>query len=166
LYAKHEKPISLIALVWECAKVSLKDTITNDIKAALLSGNRFRGEVLKNFKAAMLNEEVAKNKRDLGLDDSEIEQLLAREIKKRNESAEIYIKSERQDLADNEIAEKEVLSEYMPKQLDESEIKTVVNEVIASMPSPNMGQVIGAVKSKLGNSADGSIIARIVKESL
>ena len=151
---------------WECDKVSLKETISNDIKAALLSGNRFRGEVLKNFKAAMLNEEVAKNKRETGLDDNEIEQLLAREIKKRNESAEIYEKSDRQDLADNELAEKQVLAEYMPKQLDESEIKKVVDEVIASTDSPNMGQVIGVVKSKLGNSADGSVIARIVKESL
>jgi len=151
---------------WECDKVSLKETISNDIKAALLSGNCFRGEVLKNFKAAMLNEEVAKNKRETGLEDNEIEQLLAREIKKRNESAEIYEKSGRQDLADNELAEKEILAEYMPKQLDESEIKKVVDEVIASMDSPNMGQVIGVVKSKLGNSADGSAIARIVKESL
>lgn len=151
---------------WECDKVSLKETISNDIKAALLSGNRFRGEVLKNFKAAMLNEEVAKNKRETGLEDGEIEQLLAREIKKRNESAEIYEKSGRKDLADNELAEKEVLAEYMPKQLDESEIKKVVDEVIASMDSPNMGQAIGLVKSKLGNSADGSVVARIVKESL
>jgi len=151
---------------WECDKVSLKETISKDIKAALLSGNRFRGEVLKNFKATMLNEEVAKNKRETGLDDNEIEQLLAREIKKRNESAEIYEKSDRQDLADNELAEKQVLAEYMPKQLDESEIKKVVDEVIASTDSPNMGHVIAVVKSKLGNSADGSVIARIVKESL
>lgn len=146
--------------------MSLKETIANDIKTALLSGDRFRGEILKNFKAAMLNEEVAKNKRDEGLDDSEVEQLLAREIKKRNESAELFKSAGRQELADNEIAERDVLSAYMPAQLDEDSIKKVVLEIIAGLENPNMGQVIGAVKVKLGNSADGAVVARIVKESL
>lgn len=146
--------------------MSLKETISNDIKTALLSGDRFRGEILKNFKAAMLNEEVAKNKRDAGLDDNEVEQLLAREVKKRNESAELFKSAGRQELADNEIAERDVLSTYMPAQLDEESIKKVVLEIIAELDNPNMGQVIGAVKTKLGNSADGAVVARIVKESL
>jgi hypothetical protein len=146
--------------------VSLKETISNDIKTALLGGDRFRGEILKNFKAAILNEEVAKNKRDEGLGDEEIEQLLAREIKKRNESAELFKAAGRQELADNELQEREVLSTYMPAQLTDDEIKNVVIEVISGLENPNMGQVIGAVKSKLGNSADGGTVARIVKESL
>jgi uncharacterized protein YqeY len=146
--------------------VSLKETISNDIKTALLGGDRFRGEILKNFKAAILNEEVAKNKRDEGLGDEEIEQLLAREIKKRNESAELFKAAGRQELADNELQEREVLSTYMPAQLTDDEIKNVVIEVISGLENPNMGQVIGAVKAKLGNSADGGTVARIVKESL
>jgi len=146
--------------------VSLKETISNDIKTALLGGDRFRGEILKNFKAAILNEEVAKNKRDEGLGDEEIEQLLAREIKKRNESAELFKAAGRQELADNELQEREVLSTYMPAQLTDDEIKNVVIEVISGLKNPNMGQVIGAVKAKLGNSADGGTVARIVKESL
>ena len=146
--------------------MSLKETISNDIKTALLGGDRFRGEILKNFKAAILNEEVAKNKRDEGLGDEEIEQLLAREIKKRNESAELFKAAGRQELADNELQEREVLSTYMPAQLTDDEIKNVVIEVISGLENPNMGQVIGAVKSKLGNSADGGTVARIVKESL
>jgi hypothetical protein len=146
--------------------VSLKETISNDIKTALLGGDRFRGEILKNFKAAILNEEVAKNKRDEGLGDEEIEQLLAREIKKRNESAELFKAAGRQELADNELQEREVLSTYMSAQLTDDEIKNVVIEVISGLENPNMGQVIGAVKAKLGNSADGGTVARIVKESL
>lgn len=146
--------------------MSLKETISNDIKTALLGGDRFRGEILKNFKAAILNEEVAKNKRDEGLGDEEIEQLLAREIKKRNESAELFKAAGRQELADNELQEREVLSTYMPAQLTDDEIKNVVIEVISGLENPNMGQVIGAVKAKLGNSADGGTVARIVKESL
>lgn len=146
--------------------MSLKETISNDIKTALLGGDRFRGEILKNFKAAILNEEVEKNKRDEGLGDEEIEQLLAREIKKRNESAELFKAAGRQELADNELQEREVLSTYMPAQLTDDEIKNVVIEVISGLENPNMGQVIGAVKAKLGNSADGGTVARIVKESL
>ena len=146
--------------------MSLKETISNDIKTALLGGDRFRGEILKNFKAAILNEEVAKNKRDEGLGDEEIEQLLAREIKKRNESAELFKAAGRQELADNELQEREVLSTYMSAQLTDDEIKNVVIEVISGLENPNMGQVIGAVKAKLGNSADGGTVARIVKESL
>jgi hypothetical protein len=146
--------------------VSLKETISDDIKTALLSGDRFRGEILKNFKAAILNEEVAKNKRDEGLSDDEVEQLLAREIKKRNESAELFKSAGREELAENENKEKDILSAYMPAQLSEVEIRNTVLEIISNLENPNMGQVIGAVKAKLGNSADGATVARIVKESL
>lgn len=146
--------------------MSLKETISDDIKTALLSGDRFRGEILKNFKAAILNEEVAKNKRDEGLSDDEVEQLLAREIKKRNESAELFKSAGREELAENENKEKDILSAYMPAQLSEVEIRNTVLEIISNLENPNMGQVIGAVKAKLGNSADGATVARIVKESL
>lgn len=148
--------------------MSLKEQLSNDIKTALLGGDRFLAEVLKNFKAVILNEEVAKGKRDTGLEDSEIEVLLAREIKKRNESAELYVKADRQELADNEISERDVLAKYMPEQMSEDDIRAVVADVIKTFPegSANMGQVIGAVKAKLGNSADGATVARLVKESL
>ena len=70
--------------------MALKERIDGDLKTALLGGDRFKAQVLRGLKAAVLNEEVAKNKRDEGLDDASIEQIVAREIKKRNESAELY----------------------------------------------------------------------------
>ena len=149
--------------------MALKEKINNDLKAALLSGNRFKGEVLRGLKAVILNEEVAQNKRDEGLDDATIEQLIAREVKKRNESANIYEGVGRAELADDERKEADVLVAYLPKQMSESEIKLVVIRVVAELGVNNpgaMGQVIGAVKKELGNSADGSLIAKLVKEAL
>ncbi len=61
--------------------MALKEQIANDMKAALLGGNRFEGEVLRNLKAAILNEEVAQGNRDTGLDDAAVEKVIVREIK-------------------------------------------------------------------------------------
>jgi len=149
--------------------VALKDQINNDLKAALLSGNRFAGEVLRGLKATILDEEIAQKKRDEGLGDEAIEQLVAREIKKRNESAVIYDGANRPELASDERAEAKVLSVYLPEQLSEDDILVIVNRVISDMgvsgPSA-MGQVIGTVKKELGNAADGAIIAKLVKNAL
>lgn len=149
--------------------MALKEQITIDLKAALLGGDRFKGEVLRGLKATILNEEVAQNKRDEGLDDATIEQLIAREVKKRSESAAIYDGAERPELADNERAEAKVLAAYLPEQLSEDDILAVVTRVIAEQNATNasaMGQVIGAVKKELGNTADGAVIAKLVKSAL
>ena len=155
--------------------MALKERIDADLKTALLGGDRFKGEVLRSLKAVILNEEVAQNKRDEGLDDSTIEQLIAREVKKRNESAVIYDNAGRPELAANERAEAKIMSEYLPKQLSESEIKTAVVRVIAELSNAmglpvltisQAGQVIGTVKKQLGNTADGAVVAKIVKNEL
>jgi uncharacterized protein YqeY len=149
--------------------VALKDQINNDLKAALLGGNRLSTEVLRGLKATILNEEVAEGKRDEGLDDATIEQLVAREVKKRNESANIYDVAGRPELAADERAEAQVLSAYLPDQLSESDINAVVVRVIGELGVTNpsaFGQVIGAVKKELGNAADGAMIAKLVKNAL
>ena len=149
--------------------MALKSQIENDVKAALLGGDRFRAEVLRGLKAVILNEEVAKGKRDEGLDDATIEQLIAKEVKKRLDSVQQYTDAARPELAEAEQAEAKVLQEYLPEQLSEDDIKKTVDETIATLgvSGPQaMGQVIGAVKGKLGSSADGGTIARLVKEAL
>ena len=89
--------------------MALKSQIENDVKAALLGGDRFRAEVLRGLKAAILNEEVAKGKRDEGLDDASIEQLIAKEVKKRLDSVQQYTDAARPELAEAEQAEAKVL---------------------------------------------------------
>lgn len=149
--------------------MSLKDTIQNDTKAALLSGNRFVGDTLRNLKAAILNEEVAQGKRDEGLTDEEIEKIIAREVKKRNESIAVYEANERPELAEVEKNEADILSKYLPEQLDEAKVRDIVSVKIAELglSGPQaMGQVIGAIKKDAGNTVDGAMLARIVKEEL
>lgn len=149
--------------------MTLKSQLDNDIKAALLGGDRFRGDILRNLKAAILSEEVAKNKRDEGLSDEEFEQVVAREVKKRLDSVEQYNAAARPELAETEAAEAKIIEVYLPEQLSEEDIKVAIDDTIAELgiSGPQaMGQVIGAVKGKLGNAADGGTIARLVKEAL
>ena len=149
--------------------MALKEQINNELKAALLGGNRFEGDTLRNLKAAILNEEVAMGKRDEGLDDTEIEGIIAREVKKRNESKALYDQNGRPELAEVEQNEIEVLAEYLPQQLTEDEIQAVIDEVVAELGATDMkamGQVIGAVKARCGTAADGATVAKLVKTTL
>jgi uncharacterized protein YqeY len=149
--------------------MALKQRITDDIKAALLGGDRFVGETLRNLKAAILNEEVAQNKRDEGLDDMTIEQIIAREVKKRTESIKMYDQGGRADLAENEQKEIDVIKVYLPQQLDEAEVRAIVEAAVQQLGAngmSDMGKVIGVVKSKVGNTADGALVAKLVKEAL
>jgi uncharacterized protein YqeY len=149
--------------------LALVETIQNDLKAALLGGDRFRADVLRNLKAAILNEEVAQNKREEGLGDAEAEKIIVREVKKRAEAAKLYDENGRPELAENEKLESGILEEYLPSQLSESEVAHIVEQTIEEMGASgmqSMGLVIKAVKEKVGNTADGALVARLVKEQL
>ena len=149
--------------------MALKEQINAEMKAALLGGDRFVGETLRNLKAAILNEEVARNQREEGLGDEDVEKVIAREVKKRTESARLYRENDRPELAKPEEQEMEVLKRFLPQQLGEDELRGLVTEKIASLgvSGPQaMGQVIGPLKQELGNTVDGVMLARIVKEQL
>ena len=149
--------------------MGLKQQIEDDLKTAMLAGDKTLVTTLRGLKSAILNIEVAKGARETGLPDSEITDILAKEAKKRQESADMYVQGASQERADAELQEKTVIEKYLPKQLDETEVKTVIEEVISGMgevSTAQMGQIIGAVKSKTGASADGALIARLVKERL
>lgn len=147
----------------------LIDTINADLKAAMLARDEFTTTTLRGIKAAILNEEVARGARETGLEDGAIEQLIAREVKKRDEAASLFEQGGNQASADKERAEKEILMKYLPQRLSEAEIQDVVTQTINEMGASGMqamGLVIKAVKDKLGNTADGAVIARLVKASL
>lgn len=149
--------------------MALKERIATEMKAALLSGNRFAGETLRGLKAAILDEEVATGKRDQGLTDDEIEKIVTREIKKRRESARIYRENNRVELAEPEEEEVKILQAYLPQQLSEEELQKIIDEKIDTLGvsgMQGMGAVIGAVKSQVGNTADGALIARLAKNRL
>lgn len=145
----------------------LKDDINADLKTAMLARDEFVTTTLRGLKAAILNEEVASGARDEGLGDEAIEQLIARESKKRDEAARLFEQGGNQASADKERAEKELLAKYLPAQLSEAELSAMVDEAVAEIKPEgmkDMGRVIGAVKARAGNSADGALVARLVKE--
>ncbi len=147
----------------------LKDRIQADLKEAMLARDALRTQTLQGLKAAILNEEVAKKVREEGLDDAAIEQLIAREAKKRDEAAGLFEQGGNQESADKERAEKEILNAYLPEQLSEEDIAKLVDEAVMEINptgSQDMGKVIGAVKAKAGNTADGATVARLVKAKL
>lgn len=149
--------------------MSLVERINADLKTAMLARDAFTVETLRGLKAAILNEEVAKNARDTGLGDDVVEQLIAKESKKRDESAELFERGGNQASAYKERAEKVILSHYLPEQMSESDVKAVVDQVVAELKPEgmkDMGRVISAVKSQIGTSADGSVIAKLVKDSI
>lgn len=148
---------------------SIKQRLQDDVKTAMLARDSGRLETLRGLKSAVLYAEVAAGKRETGLSDDEILSLFAKEAKKRQESADLYVRGGAQDKADKELSEKLIIEEYLPSQLSVEALSVVVDEVI-SLVRPEgvqqMGQVIGQVKARVGNTADGSMIASIVKEKL
>ncbi len=147
----------------------LEDKLNADIKAALLGGNQFVATTLRGLKANILNVKVAEGSRDKPMPDEQIQTIFAKEAKKRQESADLFKQGGNQVKADQELAEKKLIEAYLPAQLTEAEIATLVNEVagqIGASGMADMGKLIGAVKAKAGTSADGAVIAKIVKEKL
>ena len=147
----------------------LEERIEQDIKSALLAGDSKRVTTLRTVKSSLLNLKVATGKRDSGLSDEEVQQVLAKEAKKRQESADLYAGAGEQVRADNELAEKAVIDAYLPEQMSEEAVAAIVDEVIKETGAEGqqaMGQVIGAVRAKTKGSADGALIARLVKEKL
>ena len=147
----------------------IKQKLQDNVKAAMLAGDSLRLETLRGLKSVILYAEVAAGKREEGLTDDEILALFSKEAKKRQESAELYIQGGAQEKADKELAEKAIIEAYLPAQLSEAELAAIIDEVLNEVKPAGlqqMGQVIGQVKSKVGNTADGSLIAKLVKEKL
>ncbi len=145
----------------------LKDKLNADIKTALLGGDKARAEVLKSLKSAVQYEEVALKVRESGLTDEQTMAVFAREAKKRGESVDMYQKGGQPERAQTELGEKAIIEEYLPKQLGDDELEAVITEIIANLgTNPQMGQVIGQVKARVSQTANGARIAAIVKQKL
>jgi uncharacterized protein YqeY len=143
--------------------------IEQDLKTALLAGDKLTVSTLRSLKSALLYVKVAEGKREAGLGDEQTTSILSKEAKKRQESADLYVQGGSQERADTELREKAIIEKYLPSQLSEVEITKIVDEVVTSMGAngPSMlGQVIASVRQKTNGSADGATIARIVKEKL
>jgi uncharacterized protein YqeY len=147
----------------------LKQKLDDDLKQARLDTNKELVELIGMLKSAILYKEVELGVRDAGLTDDQVIEVLSKEAKKRQEAATMYKEGGDEQRAAKEISEKESIEKYLPAQLSEEEIGEVVEGKIAELNPEglkDMGKVIGAVKSELGNTADGAIIAQLVKQKL
>ena len=148
--------------------MNLKQQIDGDIKKAMLAKNKEELEALRSIKSMILLAETEKG--TVAEISSEVEsKLLMKAAKQRKESADIFQQQNRQDLADKELAQLEVISRYLPKQLSaeetESIIKSIIDEVGAKGPQ-DMGKVMGVATKKLAGQADGKVINEMVKKLL
>ena len=149
---------------------SLKTQITDEMKAAMKSGDKVRLGALRMFLAAIKTKEVeGATARELS--DEEIRQVAAKEVKKRSESIEAFDNAGRDELAAKERAEREVLEPYAPPQVDESAIDALVDEAIAATGATSVkeiGTVMGAVmaKAKALGQVDGAVVQAKVRAKL
>ncbi|KUI22873.1 glutamyl-tRNA amidotransferase [Mycobacterium sp. GA-1285] len=151
----------------------LKERLRNDLTAAMKSQDKLRTATLRMLLAAITTEEVA-GKQSRELTDAEVLKVLARESKKRGESAVIYTQNGRGDLAANEHAEAQVIDEYLPTPLTEAELADVADTAIAQVaeeigerPGPKqMGLVMKAATAIAAGKADGARLSAAVKARL
>ncbi len=148
--------------------MTLFDQISNDIKEAMKARDKVRLETLRNIKKVFLEAKTAPGANDT-LDDADALKIIAKLAKQGRETAVTYSQAARQDLADAELAQVEVLESYLPKQLDEAQIEAVVRDIIAQTGASgmkDMGKVMGAATKKMAGQAEGRVISAIVKKLL
>lgn len=148
--------------------MTLFDKISEDIKAAMKARDKVRLETLRNIKKVFLEAKTAPGVNDT-LEDADALKILQKLAKQGHESAQTFISNNRQDLADEELAQARVIEEYLPKPLTDEEIESEVKAVIAETGAQgmkDMGRVMGIASKKMAGRADGRAISAIVKRLL
>jgi uncharacterized protein YqeY len=148
--------------------MSLKQQIDNDIKKAMLAKQKEELEALRSIKSMILLAETDKSASGEISGDTE-NKILMKAAKQRKESADIFQQQNRQDLAEKELFQLEVISRYLPKQLSEEEVASKVKEIIAQVGAKgpqDMGKVMGTATKALSGQADGKVISELVKRLL
>ncbi len=149
-------------------QIVLFDQISEDIKSAMKARDKVRLETLRNIKKVFLEAKTAPGANDT-LADADALKIISKLAKQGKETAATYTQAGRQDLADAELAQVEVLESYLPKQLSQEEIEAEVKKIIAEVGATSMkdmGKVMGTASKQLAGKADGRVISEIVKKLL
>ena len=148
--------------------MSLKEKLQNDLTSSMRARDEVRSSTIRMILTSIKNEEVSgKDARDLS--DAEVITVLSREAKKRREAAEAFDQAGAKDRADQERAEGEIIAEYLPAQLSESEIKELIKAAIAETGANSpaqMGLVMKSLQPKTAGKADGGLVSSLVKAAL
>jgi uncharacterized protein YqeY len=142
----------------------LESRLQSDLKQALLGGDKTKASVLRMLKSVIGYAKV--ENRDRELTDQDIEQLLAREVKRRQESAVMYEKGGALEKRDQELAEKAIIEAYLPEQMEDDELEGIISDAVADLGPlgpQTMGRIIGSVKQRAQGRADSGRIAAAVK---
>ncbi|MAG44653.1 aspartyl-tRNA amidotransferase [bacterium] len=145
--------------------LKLKNQINQDLKNAMKAKNELELSVLRMLNSVIMNEAVAKKKKEQGLNDEEIIQVISRQIKQRKDSITQYKKGKRDDLAEQEEKELKILEKYMPEQMSEDQIRKIAQKVIDSGAN-EFGAVMGQVMAQVKGKADGNVVKKVVEEVL
>ena len=146
--------------------MSLKENILNDLKSAMKAKDSDRLKVLRSLKAKILEKEISERKGgEAKLSDEQVTDVLLKAAKQRKESIEQFEKGGRQDLAESEKYELDIIEGYLPEMMSEEEVQKQIDKMGAETMA-DMGKVMGALMGKLKGKAEGAVISRIVKEEL
>ncbi len=146
--------------------MNIKEQLTHDMKEAMRAQEKFRLLVIRSALAAIKQIEV--DTRTV-LDDGALVGVIQKMLKQRKESIKQYEAAQRQDLADVEHAESEILNHYLPAQMDQAAVKALITQAIANTQAhgvKDMGKVMAAVKPKLAGVADMGQVSQWIKEAL
>ena len=146
----------------------LFDQISNDIKEAMKAKEKVRLETLRNIKKYFLEAKTAPGANDTLTDENALK-ILQKLAKQGKESASLYISQNRQDLADDELAQVAVIETYLPKKMSDAELEVALKDIIASVGATgmkDMGKVMGPATKQLAGQAEGSAISALVKKLL
>ena len=142
--------------------MSIREQILADIKEAMKAKDEFKRDTLRTLNAALKQVEVDQR---IEMTDEVVLPLLQKEIKKRADSVELYLKGAREDLAKKEQSEIELIKAYLPAQLSDDELKEKIKSIIEKV-GKNLGAVMKTAKDEIGASAEAKRINMIAKELL
>ena len=148
--------------------MSLQEQVMAEMKAAMRAKDSLKLEALRAVKGAILLANTESSSKD-GLTEEEEMKLLQKLVKQRKDSAQIYKEQGREDLAEPELAQAEVIEQFLPEQMSEAEIEAKVDEIIAKTGASgmqDMGKVMGMATGELAGKADGKTISMIVRKKL
>jgi uncharacterized protein len=150
--------------------MGLRDTLMDDVKTAMKAGEKLKLSTIRLIQAAIKDKDIEARGQGKGqLTDDDVLSLMQKMVKQRQESIAIYTQAGRNELAAGEQAEVEVISAYMPKQMDEAGVKAAVAAVIAETGAAgmkDMGKVVGALKAKYAGQMDFAKASQLVKAAL
>jgi uncharacterized protein YqeY len=148
--------------------MKIEEKINESIKDSMKEKNRLRLDSLRAIKSAILIEKTKSGSKDQ-IEESIVLKILQKMVKQRNDSAKIYLEQNRRELAEIEVSQANIISEFLPTQLSESELSEIIDKVIEEVGAESMkdmGKVISKVNERVSGQAEGRVIAEIVKKKL